>query len=66
MKRIIRRNKTIYLALFLFMAIGFAYLTRTLGNSGNNFLKSNEWDIHFENIKQLSYSIEPTSPATID
>ena len=66
MKRIIRRNKTIYLALFLFMTIGFAYLTRTLGNSGNNFLKSNEWDIHFENIKPLSYSIEATSPATID
>ena len=51
---------------FFFISIGFAYLTRTLGNSGSNFLKSNEWDIHFENIKKLSYSVEATSPAIID
>ena len=66
MKRMIRRNKIVFVALFLFIAIGFAYLTRVLGNSGNNFLKSNDWDIHFENIRPLSYSIEATSPATID
>ena len=66
MKRIIRRNKLAFIVLFFFISIGFAYLTRTLGNSGSNFLKSNEWDIHFENIKKLSYSVEATSPAIID
>ena len=66
MKRMIRHNKISFIVLFLFVAIGFAYLTRTLGNSGNNFLKSNYWDIHFENIKSISYSIEAVSPATID
>ena len=65
MKRF-RLNKKIFIVLLLFIAIGYAYLTRNLGNLGANLLRKNDWNIYFDNIKPVDGSITPTSPATID
>ena len=65
MKRF-KLNKKIFIVLVLFIAIGYAYLTRNLGNLGANLLRKNDWNIYFDNIKVLDGSISPTNPATID
>ena len=65
MKRF-KLNKKIFIVLVLFIAIGYAYLTRNLGNLGANLLRKNDWNIYFDNIKVLDGSITPSNPATID
>ena len=65
MKRF-KLNKKIFIVLVLFIAIGYAYLTRNLGNLGANLLRKNDWNIYFDNIRVLDGSITPSNPATID
>ena len=59
-------NYKLLIVLVIFIAIGYAYLTRNLGNLGANLLRKNDWNIYFDNIRVLDGSITPTSPATID
>ncbi|MBR6950060.1 MAG: hypothetical protein IKH54_07745, partial [Bacilli bacterium] len=59
-------NYKLLIVLVIFIAIGYAYLTRNLGNLGANLLRKNDWNIYFDNIKPVDGSITPTSPATID
>ena len=48
-------KKTIYIAIILFLTVGFcigyAALNTTLTINGSSTIEKNTWDVHFENIK---------------
>lgn len=49
--------RNIYFILFLFVSIGFAYLSTNLYINGTALLKKNSWNIYFDNIEVKSGSI---------
>ena len=63
-------NKKVYFVLILIVlfgiSIGYAVLTKTLNITGNSLVRQNTWDLHFENIKVTSGSVEAINLPTID
>ena len=61
------RGKTRYLAfvIILFISIGFAYTTTTLGTFGNAFVKANKWRIYWDNFQLSSGSVESVETPVI-
>ena len=63
------RNKkeNLYVILILIMlfgvSIGYAVLTKTLNITGNSSVRENTWDIHFENVKVTSGSVDASRPS---
>ena len=60
---------TIIILLLMLMYIGYALLSQNLIVNGNSKIKSSTWDIHFDNIKVTSGSVqisENDSAAVID
>lgn len=51
-----KRKVYLYLIVILGLTIGFALLSTTLKINGNASIKSNTWDIHWENVKPNSES----------
>ena len=66
---IYRSKKTIYIALILFLSIGFcigyAALNTTLTINGTSTIEKNIWDVHFENLKVKEGSIEAIVEPTL-
>ena len=66
---IYRSKKTIYIALILFLSIGFcigyAALNTTLTINGTSTIEKNTWDVHFENLKVKEGSIEAIVEPTL-
>lgn len=65
MKRDFKSKNKIYIILLIFVcciSIGYAVMNRELTIIGNSEVKSNSWDIHFENVKVKSGSVETTTP----
>ena len=62
MKRRFKKHKRLYLLLILFISIGFAYLSTTLGINGLANLRQNTWDVHFANIVVSEGSVEAVKP----
>ena len=53
-----RKYKFFIIILVLFISIGFAYLSTNLSIIGLTSVKSNKWDIHFENVQVSAGSVD--------
>ena len=66
---IYKSKNTIYIALILFLSIGFcigyAALNTTLTINGTSTIEKNTWDVHFENLKVKEGSIEAIVEPTL-
>ena len=64
------KNKKGYFVLILIVlfgiSVGYAVINRTLNITGNSEVKQNTWDIHFENIKVKSGSVEDIEDPVIN
>ncbi|MBR6948787.1 MAG: BspA family leucine-rich repeat surface protein [Bacilli bacterium] len=56
-----KKLKKIYIVLFFFISIGFAYLSTNLFINGSALLKKNSWNIYFDNVEVQEESIELSS-----
>ena len=56
----------ILMAILLFVAIGYSYLTTSLSINGTADIDSNRWNVHFENVMETAGSVMASTPATID
>lgn len=65
MRRRYMFNYKVLIVLVLCIAVGYAYLTRNLGNIGSNFVKRADWNIYFDNVKEIEGSVTPSKSATI-
>ena len=64
MKNKKQRNSLLLVILLLTVTIGYAVLTANLKITGTANIKSNTWDVHFENIANqtgVTPSVAPTS-----
>ena len=57
-----RNNIIIVLVLLLIISIGFSVLSSNLNIIGNSLVKSNSWDIHFENVQVKEGSVNAPTP----
>lgn len=65
MKRRINKKNLIVIIIILFISIGFAYLSTTLNISGITNIKSNNWNIYYDNIQYIrGQEFELVSPTT--
>ena len=53
-----KKKKLIILILVLFISIGFAILSANLNINGGVGFNSNNFDVHFENIKVISEDVD--------
>ena len=69
MKSSIKNNNKIYIIFLILIScitIGYAVTNRELTITGNSEVKSNTWDIHFENVQVRNGSVTATKVPTID
>lgn len=68
MKRRSKRklNFVIIIIVIISFTIGYAVMNRELTITGNSEVKSNSWDIHFENVVVKEGSVTATKVPTID
>ena len=57
-----RNNIIIVFVLLLIISIGFSVLSSNLNIIGNSLVKSNSWDIHFENVQVKEGSVNAPTP----
>lgn len=60
-----KKKITIICIVLMFIAIGFAALSATLGITADARIAKVNWGVHFENLEVSKDSIEAISPATI-
>ena len=67
-KSVNNKRRMIYFSLFfvfLFISMGYAYMSTSLSIIGHTEIGANSWDIHFENLSVSEDSVIATVPASI-
>ena len=67
-KSVNNKRRMIYFSLFfvfLFISMGYAYMSTSLSIIGHTKIGANSWDIHFENLSVSEDSVIATVPASI-
>ena len=66
----IRKNKSIYIVLFIVIlisvTIGYAALNSTLNINGKSSISKNSQDVYFENVKVIDGSVDAVKTPVID
>lgn len=52
--------------LLLFVSVGYAVLNTTLNINGTSTVGKVSWDVHFENLQEVTGSVTPNTKAAID
>lgn len=67
MRRVRKINLLLFILISLsfFVTVGYAALQTTLNINGTSEIKSNNWDVHFENINVVQGSVKPVADASI-